>query len=625
MVTDERTALNSDIARIIQAGREPFASQGSAKAVFLLSAMSGLLLWMSFTPADFGPVAWIALVPLCLLLRVEWLPRRSYPMITLAGFIWALATLQWMRLGHVSMYGALVALAFYMSLYFPAFVAVGRTIIRAGCPLWLAVPVSWTALEYLRAYLLTGFSWYYLGHSQYQWTSLVQVSDLTGAYGVSFLIALATGALTECLPASFLIRWRLAESESHVKTVTWFQRRLALGCALSGVAVSCLYGTFRVLPTDQPDDGPVIAVAQGNFSPELKHDSSKWTRMWLDHNLLSRTAAGLRPDVIVWPETMFPEPDVVIEEDVTDSDLAGILSLPGRVSNSDLAKEMISRWRRQTARELLTNLSQETGAAMMIGLLTEVIGKDHRRRYNSAAFIRPDLGYVGRYDKIHRVIFGEYIPLRDMMPWLQKLTPFSAGFGIDAGTKPAVFEYAGVRFAPIICFEDTVPHLVRRVVRTTDDSGAGPDVVINMTNDAWFRESSELDQHLITSTFRCIETRRPMVRAVNSGISAFIDSSGRIRQPERFLIMKEDTAGLIADFEEVDSLTDPLTGKRYRGISGVICGQLPLDGRSSVYLQYGDWFAILCSTLATCGVIAGRIRKTQSEDDGAAASARRAA
>ncbi|MEQ9410624.1 MAG: apolipoprotein N-acyltransferase [Fuerstiella sp.] len=607
-------SLRPEIDRIIQAGREPVAGTGSAKPVFAAALLSGLLLWISFTPLDFAPAAWVAIVPLCLLFRVDRLPRFSYRVMMAAAFAWALVTLQWMRLGHVTMYGALLALSFYLSLYPPVFVAIGRTVMRTGCPMWLAVPIVWTALEYVRAYLWTGFSWYYLGHSQYQWTWLIQISDITGAYGVSFLIALVSGALAECLPAGLLVRLRLAESTSDIRTISASRRVLAVVLAVGGVLGACLYGWSRVLPAD--GDGPVIAVAQGNFTPELKHDPTEWNRMWMDHNLLSRTAAGLRPELIVWPETMFPEPDVIIADGVTDNDLVGSLTMPGSVSNSDHAHQVISRWRDQRARTLLTNVSQETGSAMLIGLLTEVHEEDQRRRYNSAAFIRPDLGYVGRYDKIHRVIFGEYIPLRDILPWLARLTPFSAGFGIDAGTQPQVFEYARVRYAPIICFEDTVPHLVRDVANTSDASGNTPDVLINMTNDGWFRGSSELDQHLITAAFRCVETRRPMVRAVNAGISAFIDSCGRIRQPEHFYIMEEDSAGVIADFTEAESLKDPATGRRYRQVSAVLCGQLPLDGRISMYLKFGDWFAILCGVLATCGMVAGRMRKPRPDDGG---------
>ena len=158
-------------------------------------------------------------------------------------------------------------------------------------------------------------------------------------------------------------------------------------------------------------------------------------------------------------------------------------------------------------------------------------------------------------------------------------------------------------------------------MQLTDESGNHPDVIINMTNDGWFRGSSELDQHLITATFRCIEMRRPMVRSVNAGISAFIDSSGRIRQPEHVWIMDEDSAGVIGDFKSAESMFDPGTGRRYRQCSAVLCGQVPLDGRNSLYLQFGDWFSVLCSVLTVAGLVRGRMTSSTFEDASLASDA----
>lgn len=606
--------LRPEIEQIIQAGRQSRAAFASVsvKPVLAVSMFTALLLWLSFTPVDAAPVAWIALVPLCLILRMPLLPKYSYLALTISGLVWSIATLQWMRLGHWTMHGALAAMAFYLSLYFPVFVAVSRSLIRRRWPLWLVVPLAWTSLEYLRAWLFTGFSWYYLGHTQYQWTSLVQVADLTGAYGISFLIAMLSGGLAQLVSPGIIAKLGLVCSQQEILPQTVRQQTAGILVPLILVAASCVYGFVRMQPVQAGQNDPVVAVVQGNFTPELKHDPDQWRKMVNDHDLLTRRAAGLRPDLIVWPETMFPVPNQIVDPELSDEQLIGVLPLPGRATNSDLVRQEIERWRSEYARELLINRSQEAGAAMLVGMITEVASSDRIRRYNSAAFIRPDLGYVDRYDKAHRVIFGEYIPLRSVFPWLAKLTPFGAGFGIDAGDRPAVFGYQGVQYAPIICFEDTVPGLVRDAVRFRNSDGQQADVLINMTNDGWFRGSSELDQHLITATFRCIENRRPMVRAVNAGISAFIDSSGRIRQPQHFLLMDESSAGVIADFEPVDTLIDPATGKRWRQCSAVMCGQLPLDGRSSLYLKFGDWFAVLCSLCTIVGVVVDRFQRRRS-------------
>ena len=606
--------LRPEISKIIESGRMAEVSAGSVWPVLGATVLTSLLLWLSFTPMEFAPAAWVAIIPLCLLLRIERTPRLTYRVLGICGFAWAACTLQWMRLGHWTMHGALAALSFYMALYFPAFVAIGRRVVRTGCPLWLAVPIVWTTLEFLRAYLFTGFSWYYLGHSQYQWTSLVQISDITGAYGVSFLVALSNGVITDCLPTNLLVRLRLAQSDTDVLPTMKINRIAAVSTSLGLVLLSVVYGSIRMQPLNQASgEGPVIAIVQGNFTPELKHDPNEWLRMVREHDILTRRAAGLRPDLIVWPETMFPVPDLIIGEGVTDSDLVDYVTLPGSSSNSDIAQQEIERWHSGYARELLQNRSQEAGAAMLVGLITEVARKHDHEKFNSAAFLRPDLGYVGRYDKLHRVMFGEYIPLRSVLPWLAKVTPFGEGFGIDAGTQPVSFEYANVRFAPIICFEDTVPQLVRRAANTTDKDGKTPDVLVNITNDGWFRGSSELDQHLITATFRCIENRKPMVRAVNAGVSAFIDSSGRIRQPQHFLIMDENSANVVADFTEVKSMYNETTGLRHRQCSAVMCGQIPLDGRSTIYGHFGDWFAVLCS-VATFAALGIKRKKTSTSN-----------
>lgn len=606
--SDSHQVLRPEIARIIDSGQQMEFASGTVFPTLTVSAASMLLLWMSFTPLDFGPLAWLALVPLCLVLRLKALPRYAYRGLFLVGFVWSLVTLQWMRLGHWTMYGALVALSFYMAFYLPVFVALGRRLVQRGAPLWLAAPLVWTTLEFARAWLLTGFSWYYLGHTQYQWTSLVQIADVTGVYGISFLMMLCTGAVASAVPAAAVVRLRLAADTSEVLSSARRQSLTGLITGLAVIVLSCGYGMWRmnVPPADQ--EGPVVAVVQGNFTPEIKHDPEKWLRMVREHDILTRRAAGLRPDLIVWPESMFPVPNQLIGEGVTDEQLESYLNLHSSVSNSELADQEKERWHSGYARNLLVNRAQEAGAAMMVGMTTELALADTRKRFNSASFIRPDQGYVDRYDKQHLLMFGEYIPLKGLFPWMADLSPYGGGFGLDAGESAQVFEYGGVRYSPVICFEDTVPHLVRDAAQATDADGRRPDVLLNLTNDAWFRGSSELDQHLITSTFRCIENRRPMVRSVNAGVSAFIDSCGRIRQPEHFLVMKQQKMGVTADFQPVDSMIDPATGHRYRQCSAVLCGQVPLDGRSTIYGRFGDWFAIL-SLLVTMGWLFVRRRE----------------
>lgn len=611
---DLQPGLRPELQKIIASGRRQSARRvGSARSALLLIVSSLLLLWLSFTPVEFAPAAWLALVPLIQLIRLKSLPRWTWLLLTACGFIWGVATLQWMRLGDPAMIFAMLALAFYVGLYFPAFIWISRRMVGSGLPVLLTVPVAWTALELARAYLLTGFSWYYLGHSQYQWLSLIQISDLTGAYGVSFVVAMANAALALQVPAAWLKQWNLdtdssAAADGQCLPVSRLDRPAA-AAAISVLLVSlcCLYGTFRLTPSEEFGAGPAFALIQGNFTPEVKHDPDEWVSRYRIHDRLTRSCTDLQPAFIVWPETMWPWPDRAVEGDVTDKELMDQLP-PPLLESGGFDSDAISRaWRSDEVRRSLHDHAAMVGAALVMGVESHVVSRTELKAFNSAAFVRPDLGYVGRYDKMHRVIFGEYIPLKDLFPWLSNLTPFGPYFGIAAGDQPQIFEYAGFRIAPLICFEDTVPHVVRQIAGQTTEQGQTCDVLVNLTNDAWFRGSSELDQHLITAAFRCVETRKPLVRAVNGGISAFIDGNGQVREPEQILVIDDNAEEYVPRLTKVEGMRDPETGKWRRQMSAVVFGQVPLDDRSSFYLKWGDLFARACLLLTLLAIFWGAL------------------
>ncbi len=591
----ENAHLRPEIRQIIAQGTAaPAAAEGSTRSAALLVAASMLLLWLSFTPVEWSCLAWIALVPLSLLLRLKSLPTRCYLVTWCVAFVWALVTLQWMRLGHPAMFLALAALALYVALYVPTFVWLGRRCVAKGLPVWLTVPLVWTSLEYIRAWMITGFAWYFLGHTQYRWSALIQICDVTGVYGLTFLVALVSGAIAIHVPAGWLQRLRLNVETTPVPGPT---TRIQWVPVLTSVfvLVACLvYGAIRRTPPEQFPAGPVFALIQGNFSPEMKHDEAENTTRYRVHDALTREAVLMQPDFIVWPETMFPTPERSVAEGVTDKELLEHLPREVLQAYGNETEPLVADWRDDSVRKRLEMHAQASGAALVIGVLAIVAEKDRPKMYNGAAFVRPDLGYSGRYDKVHRVLFGEYIPFKDLFPWLHNLTPFGSDHGIEAGTGVRMFEYGGYRIAPLICFEDTVPPLVREMAGQRDAAGNECDVLVNLTNDAWFHGSSELDQHLITSAFRCVETRTPMVRCVNGGISTFIDGNGQIREPAEIRMMKEPVDGLQIELNPVEGLRDPETGYWRRQFSGIIFGQAPLDPRQSLYVRFGDWFAQLC-------------------------------
>ena len=622
--SNPRAARRSEpsVKDIIAAARsQPAPALGG----LLLSGVSAVLLWASFTPLNWSPLAWLALVPLCVLIRLDKAPRKLWLTTWIGGLLFWLPTLQWLRLGHEAMYVAWFALAFYLALYWSAFVGLSRAAVhRCGLPLIAAVPLVWTGLEFVRAHLMTGFAWYQLGHSQYRWIELIQISDLLGAYGVSAVVAVSSAAIAGLIPMSWLSRLRLiasvqlpselrhlsppavSDETSPAESRGVFRRQMAsVLCGLLVIAAVLGYGYVRRGQAEFTA-GPRVALIQGNFESSVKHDPAEFGAMYRTHELLTGYSVPYKPDLIIWPETMFRWPLCDADPNLSESDLRRLAPMVP-----------VEHWSDSSVRTALHEMSQKTGANLVIGLDRFSVAESGMKQFNAAAFVTPDRGVVDTYDKLHRVIFGEYVPLKETLPWLQKFSPLPSEFGITAGKSPAAFRCGSWRVAPVICFEDTVPHLVRDVVRGTSQEKR-LDCLLNLTNDGWFHGSSELDQHLITAAFRAVECRTPLVRAVNTGISAVIDGDGVIREPETFIDgdatwlkqreqleqTKHDRSNRrtpLSMFDPVRStLTDPATGRRRKSLNAAIIDTVPLDNRHSWYVASGDWFAGTCS--AACGL-----------------------
>ena len=622
--SNPRTARRSEpsVKEIIAAARsQPAPALGG----LILSGVSAVLLFASFTPLDWSPLAWLAIAPLCVLIQLERAPKRLWLTTWAGGLLFWLPTLQWLRLGHESMYVAWFALAFYLSAYWWAFVGLSRAAVhRCGLPMVVAVPLVWTGLEFCRAHLMTGFAWYQLGHSQYRWIELIQISDLLGAYGVSAVVAMSNAVLAGLVPQSWLSRLRLiapiqlpselrhlspptvADETSAADSRGLFRRQLvSVAAGLLVMAAVLGYGYVRRGQAEFTA-GPRVALIQGNFESSVKHDPAEFGQMYRTHELLTGYAVPYKPDLIIWPETMFRWPLSDADPNLSENDLRRLAPMIP-----------VEHWRDSYVRKALHEMSQKTGANLVIGLDRFSVNEQGLKHFNSAAFVTPDRGVADTYDKLHRVIFGEYVPLKESLPWLKVFSPLPDDFGISAGASPAAFRCGSWRVAPIICFEDTVPHLVRDVVRGTSTEKR-LDCLLNLTNDGWFHGSSELNQHLITAAFRAVECRTPLVRAVNTGISAVIDGDGVIREPETLIDgdatwnkqreqlqqtkhERSDRRVPLSMFDPVRStLTDPATGRWRKSMNAAVIDTVPLDSRRSWYVASGDWFAGTCS--AACGL-----------------------
>jgi apolipoprotein N-acyltransferase len=321
-----------------------------------------------------------------------------------------------------------------------------------------------------------------------------------------------------------------------------------------------------------------VALVQASFDIVFEANPKRDAEMFGRYLALSCEAIADHPnlDLVMWPESAFTGNlgDVVAEEDVEPPE--------GGPTSTEEYRERVQEWidayRRKTqnvAAILNGNLlggggSPSRSIHLVAGTDTQYLGQGEPCRYNSALLISPEGDVLERYYKMHRVPFGEYILLGDVFPWLYRITPMKQG--ISPGQCPQVFELSGVRLVPSICFESTVPHLIRRQIKYLRSRGTPPDVMVNVTNDGWFWGASILDFHLACAAFRAVENRLPMLVAANTGFSAYIDADGRIveRGPRR--------------------------------AECVIYAEVQPDGRRSWYQRWGDLPAVLC--LLFCGALA---------------------
>ncbi len=348
----------------------------------------------------------------------------------------------------------------------------------------LAGPVIWVAVEYARSnFSFLAFPWVLAGHSQHANLSVIQIADITGVFGVSFLILLVNGAIAQAV-----IFLRFKEGDF---------RRVKLGAAVAAVllALNFLYG-FWCLGAAKWEEGPNVLVVQGNYRQDIKEESFKeletlGRQMKRDHIELTAGVFENPAQLIVWPETMWP----------------GFLLAdpPGFAQISALARQ--------------------TNSHILIGTQRFVF-EDRPRRRNSAVLITPE-GRAGKgvYDKMFLVPVSEYIPFEDSLPVikfiLNQMLPYEAE-SLTHGTTMEIFDVAGAKFAVVICFELSLDWLVRGA------RNAGAQYVINISNDGWFTDSAELDLALGQGVFRAIENRMGVVRSVNTGISSFIDPVGHV-------------------------------------------------------------------------------------------------
>jgi apolipoprotein N-acyltransferase len=448
-------------------------------AAFFSSILLILAFPSAFSKAGFSILAWFALIPLFYCLEGRSPAKRLF-FSYLAGMIFYSGLLYW--LFQVSVPGALV-LVLLLSISFGLFGLFFIRPVNDKLTYLVYIPALWVAVEFLRTYLFTGFPWSLLGYSQQVNLHFIQIADLTGSYGVSFLIV-----LVNCIAYRVIIK----------------RDRGSFGLAAAGffiLAVVMFYGKYNLeRPLSTHDLN--VAVVQGNIPQHLKWDRRLDKYILNRYEMLSCEAAEQQADIIIWPET----------------------AIPGALESEEFFSESIEE------------LAKTLNRALLIG----TVKLDDEVMYNAATVVSRDGTIENSYYKTHLVPFGEYIPLEKHVPLLRNYIDKPIG-DFESGEDYEIFRFSFTRylddpgegnnikkttlfynFAALVCFEDIFPALARNAVKK------GAEFIAVITNDAWFGDTAAAYQHNQASVFRAVENRVPCVRAANTGISSIIDQKGQI-------------------------------------------------------------------------------------------------
>jgi len=588
---------------------------------YLLATLAAFLMSLAFPPFEFSWVAYLALVPLLVMALATRSPRAVFRAAWVGGIVFFGINARWViPISYIGWVAAVV----YLGVYWALFAWLLRRLHDRAprWPLTLTVPVLWVGLEWFRGWCLTGFPWLFLGHTQYENLTLIQTADLVGVYGTSFLVAMTAGLVADLLARPLVVP-AAASSGGRARPNVAVLGLIGLTAVVWAATVG--YGTWRLgQKTTRP--GPTVVTVQTSIPQLVKQEARRGNadpaREMLDTQVrltyqgaseLAAAAAGARPARVVWPETMVPG---IMNRAFLEDDLAG------KIENEDL----LGRYRFVQDRSRgywleLALLSREIDAPILFGATTSeargVVRLPGGRymvdgpRWNSALLVTPackPYAVAHVYSKVHLVPFGEWVPFKKSWPWLREqlmaLSPYDFDYTVEpgmpdqapfeivchaSGTEPA----QTLRFQVAICYEDSMAYRVREMARPTAPGGPKAiDFLVNISNDGWFCGSDELDQHLNLCVFRAVENRLPIVRSVNSGISAIIRPDGRIEK------VVADAAG------------------RRRDVEGETYGRLTLDSRLAPYTGLGDKFAGTCVVLSAAAlgwVIVSGWRKKKAE------------
>jgi len=530
--------------------------------------LSGALLSLCYPQFNLGELIWISLIPLISV--IWWSPAqttfkkralRGAFLGYLAGLIFFLLNLSWLHHIHLA---ACTLLPAFLALYFALWGAFAATIGRPSFfdsnevdgslkakNLFSRPSIeslrcaflngsAWCGLEWLRGWLMTGFPWNGLGVGLKNDLVMIQIADAIGVTGLSFVIVFCTS-----ISASLIFRITKEIKTKQLRAHPDF----IVGIII--VALIFLYGTYRLTKEKENHIEVSVLLVQGGIDQTEKWDANSaekiYKRYW-DLTTPYLTLENADFDLVVWPESSLP---YALHDKETQTYLNNILS----VDDYELVLG------------LNENIPQE-------GI------------YNSIVVLRGNTSDAKTYRKIHLVPFGEYVPLRSTMPFLEKLASNAIGVDFTPGKKAEPIKMnlpEPYSIIPLVCFEDTFGNLARKFIKDK------PQLIVNVTNDGWFGKSAASEQHYANAIFRCIELRRPMIRSANTGISCIIDSTGNLH--DRWASSPGGKRIIYGDTEKNTFITASLPELI----------RIPRTPERTLYAQIGDSFSM---TLGAISLIA---------------------
>ncbi len=518
-------------------------------------AATAVMLSLSQAPTGWWPLAWVAYVPFIIACSPKSKPLALCLWAYAVGVIFWLGNIYWMSFVTV---GGWIAFCLYTGLLWPILALSLRWCRAKRIPLFIAAPVLIVGIEQSQGFLLGGFYWLHLAHSQYTNTTLIQIADIFGATGVSFLVAMVNGAIAEML---------------IVRRSLFIVCRLFLVFVLLLGAVS--YGRWRIEQSDRYiTAGPEIAAVQTNVPQSVKQSFEAEEKILDDLVVENGQCVSAGAKLVVWPETMV---QAILEPQVL------------RMLDESHVYRQFDRIISEQARKGAYILVGAYGGSPRIENNFDI---RMAQKYNAAFLYAPDGNQSPqKYYKIHLVPFGEVLPFEGV-PFIHnlllKFSPYDFDYTIDAGKEFTAFEMRTpdsnetYRFGTMICYEDAVAGIARRFV-LDEDGNKRVDWLVNISNDGWFVRfkdgkvlaSTELAQHTAIAAFRAVENRTAVLRSVNTGISCMIDSLGRIRDGFAAGNLPENA------FER-------------KGVAGWFADEVPIDSRITFFSRYGQWLDLSC-------------------------------